>query len=245
MSLGHGAIGEAIARRIRGTPALATLLPEVERLYPEDKAPRGKAGEQVGTGEVGGEGGVLERQNEGLSVTETDAGRNISRMGTENGGKGGHGKRTGRDVLETRVEVGEDGVKGSGKWEKWSRGDVGGTVMRRGLKKGGRVWMDLKKRVGANRRQVAVGILFVVCVVLIVVLMRGQDEEGAGIHVGESVVEEMSLPNVRVNPTLLREARERARLYSEGGEGENREDVTGVIENAGRVEGNLRGVGGE
>lgn len=241
-SLEHSAIGETIARRARSTPALRALLPEVERFYPEARASRGKEREQIEMRKANKDEEVLEGRNAGLRVTETDLGRSISRVGMESSGNDGHDRKTGRNLVETRVEIGMEGVKGSGKWERRPRGDAGGMMMRRGLKKGGRMWTDLKKWVAVNRRQVTIGVLFAVCVVSIVILAGGQNDEDTSVGTGRDVVEEVSLPNVRVNPTLLKEARERARLTGEGEEGESREDVTGAAQNVGRV-GDPLGIG--
>lgn len=128
------------------------------------------------------------------------------------------------------MDIGLGEMKSTARWEKGSKPGVGGMI-RRGVKKGGRLWMDLKKCMGVNRTQLAVAVLFLLCVALIVFLIGGDGEDGgAAVSAGMNVVEEVALPNVRVNPTLLKKAKERAAMFSEKEDRESGASVTRAVE---------------
>lgn len=82
------------------------------------------------------------------------------------------------------------------------------TSWKRSVKAGSRKWFDLKKVLAENQRQVFVFISFIVCVVLVVYLMSGEDEP-VTVRTVSGVTEDIHLPHVRVNPAFLQQPLER------------------------------------
>lgn len=74
------------------------------------------------------------------------------------------------------------------------------TTVRKIAKLGNRRIMELKKLVSERRRHISIFVAFMTCIVLIALLMSGEDTLKA---INKPIVEEVSLPNVRVNPAFL------------------------------------------
>ena len=83
--------------------------------------------------------------------------------------------------------------------------------VRKALKAGNRRWIDLRKALLANKREVVIAVLFVFCVCLLGFLMSGEDEETPAAV--KPIVEEMDLPHVRINPALRGQRRGRGKTH--------------------------------
>lgn len=83
--------------------------------------------------------------------------------------------------------------------------------VRKALKAGTRRWFDLRKSFLGSQKQVIVVIMFIMCIVLAAILMSGDDEDAA--IAAKPIVEDVSLPHVRVNPALFVSSREQDKFH--------------------------------
>lgn len=135
----------------------------------------------------------------------------------------GQGKGTSlprQEVDETRLDVGlpsgnRQGALKLSKSSSQTRRELGRTKgpsqisVRRVVKAGNRKWFELKKYVSLNRKRVALGIACGVCIILMIVLMWGDDDvQDIRVVEKKAFQERGILPNVRVNPAIVQRASE-------------------------------------
>ena len=120
---------------------------------------------------------------------------------------------------ETRINVGtlhlsSNVDNGHGYGAKKEKNVVTNESMRRAIKAGNRRWVDWKRKIKDNKKQVIIVSLFVVCLLLIWLLTRGdEDDMKKRDFTTNSMdpppdVEVISLPHVRVNPAFLEQKEE-------------------------------------
>lgn len=157
------------------------------------------------------------RQNAALQIIETDLAQNVSQVSPELAAESTPelSQALSVEVLkplsETRLDIGMPELSAVEQDQRPSlpllKRDKGATrnattaSMRKALKAGNRRWIDLRKTLFASQKQVVMVVLFVVCISVIGFLVSGDDDEVA--IAAKPLVEDISLPHVRVNPSLV------------------------------------------
>lgn len=165
------------------------------------------------------------RENAALQIIETDLAQNVSKVSPEVAPESAAEavqmqppvapKDPKKPIGDTRLDIGlpklgkvEPGQRPSVlslKKEKGPPRNGTSASMRKALKAGNRRWISLRKALLGNQKQVAIVALFFVCICLLVYLMSGDDDD-MGIST-KPVVEDVSLPHIRVNPALVAKAK--------------------------------------
>lgn len=172
------------------------------------------------------------RPNASLQIIETEAGTNVSQVASEEDRNNQHHpvqssiapaprvpqmqtKRPTPSIQkapETRIDIGIVPLKakpGNGasynKREKVTSRTVS-TSWRKTLKAGSRRLVDIRKVVRENRSRVLIASLFLVCIFMVVYLSSGEDDAAIASH---PVVEDITLPHIRVNPAFIKGPRDR------------------------------------
>lgn len=228
-SLDSSEIGKAIQKRIMTMPALRALVSEVHSVETQTASPvpsdasttenvpvsdnmEYQASSQLETPRT-----KYRRQNAALQIIETDVAQNVSQVSPALAAESAPELNQApyvevlNPLSETRLDIGMPKLSAveqnqrpnlpSLKRDKGTTRNATSASMRKALKAGNRRWIDLRKTLFVNHKQVAIVVLFVVCISLIGFLMSGDDDDVA--IAAKPLVEDISLPHVRVNPSLV------------------------------------------
>lgn len=165
------------------------------------------------------------RQNAALHIIETDLAQNVSQVSPEPVPESAPEpsqmpfvppEEELKPVSDTRLDIGlpklgtvEQGQRPDLPALKRDKGAIrNGTSasMRKALKAGNRRWIEFRKALFVNQKQVAIAAVFLICICLVGFLMSGDDEDvamAAKPLVEDISLQDISLPHVRVNPSLM------------------------------------------